>query len=271
MNAGTDTYEVVIVKYGTRVAMRSEVYLNYTLYHEADAPIDMDYFFWILRNDHRTIVVDTGFSPNGGASRGRTQLAPVPSLLSAFEVDPGAGMTVVLTHLHYDHAGNLGLFPASPVIVAERELEFWESQYARRPLFRHSMDVDNIREVQRARAEGRLELIRGGAVVAPGVEIIEVGGHTPGQCLVKVGTKEGTVLLASDAVHYYEELERDMLFSSVADLVAMYEAFDTIRTMIDAGDVRHLVAGHDPGTLARFAPIHGYPEGLSAAIGGPGA
>lgn len=270
MTPDATTYEVVIVKYGTRETKRSDVYLNYSLYHEADAPIGMDYFFWVLRNTHRTIVVDTGFSPQGGSSRGRTQLAPVPSLLSALDIDPGGDVTVVLTHAHYDHAGNLGLFPQSAVVAAEREVDFWESRWAERALFRHSMDADNIEQLRKVRAEGRLELLRGSGVVAPGVEVIEVGGHTPGQCLVKVDTLEGPVLLASDAVHYYEELERDMLFSSVADLVDMYRAFDTIREMVDGRDVRHVVAGHDPSTLGRFSPIGGALEGLAASIGASG-
>jgi glyoxylase-like metal-dependent hydrolase (beta-lactamase superfamily II) len=269
MSTDASTYEVVIVKYGTRTTMRSDVFLNYHLYHEPDGPIGMDYFFWVLRNDLRTIVVDTGFSPEGGASRGRTQVAPVPSLLRALGVDPEAVVTVVLTHAHYDHAGNLGLFPQSPVVVAESEVDFWESRYAERALFRHSMDVDNIEQLRKIRAEGRLELIRGSSIVAPGVEVIEVGGHTPGQCLVKVDTPDGPVLLASDAVHYYEELERDMLFSSVADVVAMYRAFDTVKTMVDAGAVKHLVAGHDPITLGRFAPIADDLRDMAATIGAP--
>ncbi len=268
-NDDVSTYEVVIVKYGTRTTRRSDVFLNYHLYHEPDGPMGMDYFFWVLRNGFRTIVVDTGFSPEGGASRGRTQVASVPSLLGALDIDPGAVTTVVLTHAHYDHAGNLGLFPQSPVVVAEREVEFWESRYAERTLFRHSMDVDNIEQLRKIRAEGRLELICGSSVVAPGVEVIEVGGHTPGQCLVKVDTPDGPVLLASDAIHYYEELERDMLFSSVADLVAMYRAFDTVKTMVDTGEVQHLVSGHDPGTLERFAPITGDLRRLASTIGAP--
>ena len=67
-----DRYEVVIVRYGTRRTVRSDVYLNYGVYGDDDAPIDMDYFIWVVRNAYRTILVDTGYSVAGGASRGRT-------------------------------------------------------------------------------------------------------------------------------------------------------------------------------------------------------
>lgn len=251
--AKNERYEVIIAKYGTRVTLRSEVFLNFPLYHEPDAPIAMDYFFWVLRSERRTVVVDTGFSPVGGASRGRTEMAGVPELLGALGVDPATGPTVVITHAHYDHAGNLGLFRNSPIMTSARELDFWQGRHVDKVLFRHSVDKDGVAELARAHAEGRLELFTGSGRVAPGIEVLEVGGHTPGQAIVRVDSHDGVVLLTSDAVHYYEELERDMPFSSVADLVAMYDAFAMIREMVESGDVRHVVSGHDPSTLERFA------------------
>jgi hypothetical protein len=77
----TARYQVTIVKYGTRQTVRSDVYLNHHLYGEPDGPIGMDYFFWVVRNTERTIIVDTGFSAIGGANRKRTTLiepAPAP-------------------------------------------------------------------------------------------------------------------------------------------------------------------------------------------------
>ena len=265
--AAHESYQVTIVKYGTRQTTRGEVYLNYPLYREADGPIAMDYFFWVLRSPRRTVLVDTGFSPRGGAARHRTRLADVGELFSAFGVDPAKAPPVILTHAHYDHAGNLPLLPASEVIMAEQELAFWSGPHARRVLFHHSVDDDSVAHLHQVQREGRLRLFRGAITPAPGIEVLEVGGHTPGQCVVRVQTDEGSVLLASDAVHYYEEYERDMLFSSVANLVQMYEGFDRIRAMIDAGEVEHLVSGHDPDTLSRFAPVSGAYGALAATIG----
>jgi glyoxylase-like metal-dependent hydrolase (beta-lactamase superfamily II) len=104
-------------------------------------------------------------------------------------------------------------------------------------------------------------------VVAPGIEVIELGGHTPGQSVVRVRTTAGTVLLASDAVHYELELELDRPFSSVSSVVDMYAGFDRIRAMRAAGEVDLVVAGHDPGTLARFTPVDGDLAPLVATIG----
>jgi glyoxylase-like metal-dependent hydrolase (beta-lactamase superfamily II) len=227
----------------------------------------MDYFFWIVRNRQRTVVVDTGFSVEGGRARSRTLLAEVPVLFRHFGVDPSTSPTVVLTHAHYDHAGNLGLFPTSEVVMAERELAFWSGRHARRAMFAHSVDDRDLAGLGSLRSEGRLGLFAGVLDLAPGIEVVEVGGHTPGQCIVKVRTADGTVLLASDAVHFYEEYERDMLFMSVANLVQMYEGFDYLRELVTSGEVEHLVAGHDPSTLSRFKPVTGPYAHLAATIG----
>ena len=100
-------YEVAAIRYGTRQTRKSECYLDWDQYGEPDAEIAMDYFFWVLRNGGRSIVVDTGFHPDVGERRGRTCLCPPVDALRRIGVEPGSVETVILTHLHYDHTGNV--------------------------------------------------------------------------------------------------------------------------------------------------------------------
>lgn len=262
-------YQVLLVRYGTRTATRSDVYLNYHLYGEPDGPIGMDYFFWIARNAERTVLVDTGFSKAGGARRERTELLDPASTYRALGVAPEQSPTVIVTHAHYDHIGNLDLFPSSTIVMSKNEYRFWRQPIASELQFHHSVEDDELEHLAGADAQGRVSLFSGSHQVAPGIEVIEVGGHTPGLSVVTIDTSDGVVLLASDAVHYYEEYERAMPFMSVSNLVDMYAGFSRIREWVGSGRVHHLVSGHDPDTLGRFAPLDGPLHDHVATIGSP--
>lgn len=262
-----ETYEIVVVKYGTRSTTRSEVFLNYPLYGEPDAPITMDYFFWVVRNDSRAVIVDTGFSQLGGSARHRTMLVDPVECFDALGLAPADEPTVVVTHGHYDHIGNLQHFGRSPIVVARREVEFWAGPHARRAQFHHSVEDGELADLHAAVGSGRAQLFDDRHVVADGLEVRRVGGHTPGQSVVTVRTDQGVVLLASDAVHYYEELERELPFVSVASLVDMYDGFDFVNDLLDGGHVSDVVTGHDPTTLARFGATPGPIPDLSVIIG----
>lgn len=263
----SDTYQVSIVKFGTRSTVKSDVYLNFHIYKTADEPVDMDYFFWVIRNGQRTVVVDTGFSRHGGEVRNRTFLIEPAAAFAALGVDPGDAPQVVVTHAHYDHIGNLNLFPDSDIIMARAELDFWLSSFAARKQFQHSIETEELDYLKRAAGEGRITTFDDDYTVAPGIRISRVGGHTPGQSIVTVQTSEGQVVLASDAIHYYEEFEQDLPFMFVNDVREMYAGFDTIRQLMDT-TASHLVTGHDPSTLERFTPVTSGPlAGLAATIG----
>jgi glyoxylase-like metal-dependent hydrolase (beta-lactamase superfamily II) len=264
-------YEVLAVRYGTRIARKSETYLNYHVYGEPDVALPMDYFFWIVRDGTRTVLVDCGFGAEPGRRRGRTQLVDPCEALRGLGIATERVDQVVVTHAHYDHIGNLHRFPAAEVVIARREYEFWTGPYAGRLQFAHSCEADELAHLGHLKDQGRLRLVDGTVDLAPGFELTVVGGHTPGQLVAQVDAGERSVVLAADALHFYEELERDRPFFVVADLLDMYRGFDVLREMTqDTG--RLLVAGHDADVGARFPDRLGLGGGLDdlvIRVGGP--
>ncbi|TCP56399.1 glyoxylase-like metal-dependent hydrolase (beta-lactamase superfamily II) [Tamaricihabitans halophyticus] len=260
------TYEVLAVRYGTRTTYKSEVYLNFHTYGEPDTELEMDYFFWVVRNAERTLLVDTGFGAEVGDRRNRTMLCPPVDALAKLGLRPDDVTQVVLTHAHYDHIGNIGLFPNAEMHIARQEVEFWAGPYARRAQLAAAVEPAETAALTEMWRSGRLNVVEERATVAPGIELLVVGGHTPGQLIVLVSTDSGQVVLASDALHYYEEYERDRPFAVLSDLVGMYRAYDLLDELATERGCQ-LVAGHDPDVLRRFPPMSGISDVAVARIG----
>jgi glyoxylase-like metal-dependent hydrolase (beta-lactamase superfamily II) len=263
------SYRVLAVHYAERQTTLSDAYYRWATYGESDGPLEVSYYFWILEPQHAPesppIILDCGFDPALGERLGRRCLCPPAEALARLGIDPAAIDLLVISHIHWDHVGNLHLFPNARMPVARAELEFWTNDpVARRPQFAAHADPDAIEQLRRAAAEERVDLIEDRADVAPGITAVRVGGHAPGQLVFEVAGEHGPLVLASDAIHYDAELELERPFAIFTDLADMYRGYATLRRHASAGAA--VVPGHDPSVMKRFAPLDGDASGLAVSL-----
>lgn len=246
---------LLAVHYASRETRRSQVFAGYDVYGEPDGPISMHYFFYVVRLDGDLIVIDTGFSAAAAARRGYTPHCLLPEALSVLEIDPATVRTLVLTHLHFDHTGYVSLFTGAEILLQRAEWEFWQKD-GHRGQFEWLSEPTDIDAVAAAIQDGRVRLLDGDHAVNDRMSLLLTPGHTPGQQIIdlRLGRR---MILASDAAHYYEELEWDRPFSATTSLEAAYHSFDRLRELSNEPGVE-LVAGHDPEVSSRWKRDSGW-------------
>ena len=140
--AEDDLYEIYQLTYAHDPGRR--VHDNFILRDMHDGPMPVDFNLWILRNAHRIILVDTGFSPRAAAERKRPlDIDPVEAL-ARIGVDPDTVEDVVITHLHFDHAGNLDRFGKARFHIQDAEVAFATGRCMCDAFIRRPFDVEDV-------------------------------------------------------------------------------------------------------------------------------
>ncbi|MDA0790817.1 MAG: N-acyl homoserine lactonase family protein [Proteobacteria bacterium] len=241
-------YEVYAIRYAHNERPARDNFMFGADIH--DGPQSLDYFIWLIRGNGREIVVDLGFDHMGAARRGRT-ITRLPSEgLQTLGVDPGQVKDVIVTHLHYDHAGDLGAFPNARLHLQEREMMFATGRHMGSRTMRAAFDVDYVCDFVRAVYDDRVLFVDGASEVAPGISVHHIGGHTDGHQAVRVWTAAGWLVLASDAVHLYANREQENPFPIVYNVGDMIAGYQALAQLADRDDL--IIPGHDPLVLARF-------------------
>ena len=243
----SEIYEILALKYATEASSRRRTLL---WPGDEDGPQAMSFFVWVVRNENRTIIVDTGF--DGAEAKRRDfpiELEPVEALqrigIAAETVE-----TVIISHLHFDHAGTLDRFPAARFHIQESELAYATGPCMCEPLMAGPYTPDHVCSLVKKVYSGRVQFHDGDGEVAPGVTVHRTGGHTRGLQSVRVATASGYVVLASDASHLYENFETRQRFSLTIDVPETLRTYTMLEQL--ATSRRHIIPGHDPLVLERY-------------------
>lgn len=251
-------YEIYAVRYAAHDRLRSE---NFIGGDPHDGPMPLDYFVWLLKSPERNILVDTGFNAATARLRGRNLLRCPIEALNVLGVAPDAIEDVVITHLHYDHAGNLDKLPNARFHIQDAEMDYATGRCMCHPAMRHAYSVEDVVLLVRKVYADRVVFHNGDALIAPGVELIHIGGHTKGMQSLRVQTARGAVVLASDASHFYEHHESGRPFTIVYNLADMLEGHRRLHQLAESP--AFIVPGHDPQVLERYPRLDGDEIGIA--------
>jgi glyoxylase-like metal-dependent hydrolase (beta-lactamase superfamily II) len=242
-------YEVYAIKYGHHERNASANFLGGDPH---DGPMALDYFVWLIRAPDREIVVDTGFSRAVAAKRGRRITLPVQEGLRRMGVEAARVKDVAITHLHYDHVGNFELFESATFHLQDLEMRYATGRCMTVDAMRHAYEPEDVVGMVRRVYAGRVRFHNGDGEIAPGVTLHHVGGHTMGLQIVRVATRRGWLVLASDASHFYANMEQARPFPIVYNVGDMVEGWRKAQTL--AASPGHVIPGHDPLVMERYPP-----------------
>ena len=247
----SDAWEVYALKYADRNSRTRADSFIFDDNH--DAPHNMDYFIWVLRRGKEVILVDSGYDRAEAQRRDRPILREPGEALASLGLRPEDITTLIVTHLHYDHAGGLSQFPNATIHLQESEMIYATGPCMCHGTLKMPFTADHICEVIQRLYSGRLVFHKGDGQVADGVTVHCIGGHSRGLQSVRVKTDSGWICLASDAAHYYENAFLKKPFPIVVDLENMLVGFDTITSLASRPEL--MVPGHDPLVLDIFPTV----------------
>lgn len=242
-----DVHDVYAVRYAHHDRQSPENFLGGDP-HDILQPLA--YFVWAIVGAHGTFVVDTGFDRAMADKRGRTLLTPVEDGLRAIGINAPDVRDVIVTHLHYDHCGNHDSFPRARYHLQDIEMAYATGRYMAHGHQRIPFEVDDVVAMVRKVFAERVRFHDGEDQIAPGITVHRIGGHSKGLQCVRVKTKRGYVVLASDGSHLYPHINEGRVFPITFCVGDVLEGYATIRRLADSPD--HVIPGHDPLVAAIY-------------------
>ena len=215
---------------------------------DADRKMDIAMMVWLVRGNGRTVLVDAGFyRPQFFKSWKVRDYARPDEAVASAGVKPEEITDVVITHAHWDHADGADLFPKAQIWIQKDEYEYYTGA-AWQPGGKHGgIDPDDVAMLVKFNTGGRLHLVSGDTEILPGIRVHIGGRHTWQSQYVSVPTRAGAVVIASDNMYLYENLEKHVPVAQTLDATSNLAAQDRMKEI-----AKIIVPGHDPAVMTRF-------------------
>src|SRR5262249_21610134 len=236
-------YEVYAVRYAKLLGFKVA---NLVQGADPGRELDIAMTVWVLKGpDGRTILVDAGFYRPPYINRNVADYTRPDKALKPLGIAPEQVTDVIVTHMHWDHADGVDLFPKARVWIQKDEYDYYTRE-ARQPGGDHKDPAPGyVLAMLKLDGEGRVSLVDGDAKeIIPGVTVYTGGRHTFASQYVGVNTRTGRVVIASDNLYLYENLDKHVPIAQTFDAKAKLAAQDRMKRL--APSPRLLSPGHDP-------------------------
>jgi glyoxylase-like metal-dependent hydrolase (beta-lactamase superfamily II) len=213
--------------------------------------LDIAMMVWVLRGSGRTVLVDAGFHHEKFVSQWKPAdyVTPAEALAEA-GIKPEAVTDIILSHVHWDHADGIDLFPKARVWIQKAEFEHYVGPNGE-PLDAPTITPEVAGMLAAMARAGRVTLVDGdNREIIPGIRVYTGGKHTWESQYAGVKTKSGTVVIASDNMYLYENLENRAPIAQTLDVVSNLKAQDRMRTI--ASKEAMIIPGHDALVFVKF-------------------
>ncbi|HSM85790.1 MAG TPA: N-acyl homoserine lactonase family protein [Candidatus Limnocylindrales bacterium] len=218
--------------------------------------LDIAMVIWLVRGNGRNILIDSGFYRPQFLKQWTVKDFIKPSeAVVQFGVKPEEITDVIITHMHWDHADGMDLFPRARIWMQKDEYSYYTGEAWQQKNTHGGIDKDDVLTAVKLNLEGRLVLVNGDAQeILPGITCYTGGKHTYQSQYVGVNTSAGTVVLASDNMYLYENLARHLPIAQTLDAESNLRAQDRMKQL--AAKPSLIVPGHDPAQFDRFPRVN---------------
>ena len=242
-------YEIYAIRYAT---LPDFAVADLVAGAEPERKLDLAMMIWLVRGNGRNILVDSGFYHEHFFKEWQVKDFTKPSeTLKRVGLKAEDITDVVITHMHWDHADGMDLFPNARIWIQRDELQYYAGEAWQSTDTHGGIDEEDVLTLVKLNTQGRVGLVNGDAQeIIPGVICYTGGKHTHESQYVGVQTNAGTVVLASDNMYLYENLERHVPIAATVDAASNLRAQDRMKQI--ASRPGFIVPGHDPAVFAKF-------------------
>jgi glyoxylase-like metal-dependent hydrolase (beta-lactamase superfamily II) len=222
--------------------------------------MNMYFMYWLIRgNNGKNILVDAGFLNDLDIFKKlNTSFYIRPdSVLLELNIKADEITDIILTHPHWDHIDGIRLFPNAHIWIQKEDYNYFVGEAWQKEGRNHGFYKRDVDSLVSQNIAGKLTLVDGDdKEIIPGIKVYTGSRHTFNSQYVLVQTGGDKVILASDNIWIYYNL--DHLKSSpypngTFDTTAYVRSMQRMKTQ--ASEIKYIIPGHDPAIFSRFPLI----------------